>query len=428
MQNDPRTHGLWEKTAPAAPVTETLRDSVVADVVVIGGGYTGLSTALHLRGRGITVVVLEAVDVGYGGSGRNVGLVNAGMWVTPSVVTETLGPVFGERLLCVLGAAPQLVFELADKHGIACELERAGTLHCAVGRRGFSQLQQRAAQWIARGAPVRLLDASETARRIGSAEYAGGLLDLRAGTIQPLAYVRGLARAAIEAGSNVFTHSLVSSASRSARGWTACTAEGAVTANWIVVATDAYATGPWHSVRGEQVHLPYFNFATEPLSFRVRDSILPERQGAWDTRAVLSSFRMDAAGRLIFGSVGSLRGAGTSVHEVWAKRAVRKLFPQLGEVAFETGWYGHIGMTDDNLPRFHELAPNVIGFSGYNGRGIAPGTAFGRILADYISGHIRRGDLPLPVTRPRQRTLRRLFKEVLYETGSQLMHSIDARF
>jgi glycine/D-amino acid oxidase-like deaminating enzyme len=157
------------------------------------------------------------------------------------------------------------------------------------------------------------------------------------------------------------------------------TAAGSVSADWVVAATDAYTQGLWPEIRGEQVHLPYFNFATEPLSDTMKTSILPERQGVWDTKEVLSSFRFDSLGRLVFGSVGALRGTGTAIHRGWARRALRRPFPHLGDVRFEAEWYGNIGMTDDNLPRFNKFAQNAIGFSGYNGRGIAPGTTFGRL-------------------------------------------------
>ena len=102
----------------------------------------------------------------------------------------------------------------------------------------------------------------------------------------------------------------------------------------------------------------------------------------------------------MFGSVGALRGTGLAVHRAWAKRALRKVFPRLGDVEFEHQWYGMIGMTADNLPRFHRLADNVVTFCGYNGRGIGPGTVFGRVLADHILGRIAEKDLPLPVTAP----------------------------
>jgi glycine/D-amino acid oxidase-like deaminating enzyme len=426
MQNDPRSHGLWELTAGAAPETHPLMGETQADVIVLGGGYTGLSTALHLAEGGTDVALLEAVEIGFGGAGRNVGLVNAGTWAMPNELPRLLGPIYGERLLETLGNGPKLVFDLIERHGIECEVERAGTLHCAVGADGLAELQQRAAQWSSRGAPVRLLDEAETAAKVGTPAYSASLLDLRAGTIQPLAYARGLARAAIRAGARIFTQSPATAAERAGNAWTVRSRAGAVTAGWIVVATDAYTQGLWPIIRDEQVHLPYFNFATQPLSDNLRKSILPERQGAWDTKQILSSFRFDRSGRLIFGSVGALRGTGTHIHRNWARRALKGLFPHLAEIHFESEWYGKIGMTDDHLPKFHKLAPNVIGFSGYNGRGIAPGTTFGRVLAGHVSGQIDEQALPLPVTEPKRRSLRRI-REIFYEGGAQIAHLGGAR-
>lgn len=427
MLNDPRSHGLWEKTAPQPPVTIPLQGSVEADVVIVGGGYTGISSGLHLAEAGTRVVLLEAKEIGFGGAGRNVGLINAGMWVMPDDLPGVLGPVYGERLLDMLGNAPRLVMELIDKHSIACELERNGTLHCAVGADGLKEIQDRAEQWGKRGAPVTLLDAVETARRVGSDAYAGALLDMRAGTLQPLAYVRGLAHAAVNAGVALHTASPVVATERKGSKWVVKTEKGSVTADWIIVATDAYSTGPWEAVRNEQVHLPYFNLATTPLSDNLRKSILPQREGVWDTKEILSSFRMDQADRLVFGSVGALRNTGAAVHKGWAKRSLRKLFPQIGEVEFECEWYGKIGMTDNALPRFHKFAENVVGFSGYNGRGIAPGTVFGRTLAQHILGRISEAELPLPLTDPREPGFRAI-KEMWYEAGAQVAHFADARF
>ena len=423
----PKTHGLWAMTAPPAPFTESLSEARTADVAIVGGGYTGLSTALHLAKRGIQAVVIEAGDVGFGGAGRNVGLVNAGMWVMPDELPNVLGEVYGDRLLRLLGDAPAAVFDIVKTYDIDCELQTNGTLHCAVGEAGLEELKQREAQWQARGAPVRLLSTEETAQKVGSSAYAGALLDMRAGTIQPLAYVRGLAKAALMAGAQIHTGSPVLRVEKATAGWRLETARGSVTAPWVVMATDAYSHGPWEIIRREQVHLPYFNFATEPLSDDLRATILPDRQGAWDTKEVLSSFRMDARGRLVFGSVGALKGMGETIHRDWALRALHKIFPQIGNVRFEAEWYGQIGMTDDNLPRFHKFADNVIGISGYNGRGIAPGTVMGRTLAELIAGEKAEADLPLPVTAPHQAKMRAL-KEVFYEVGAQAVHLTDSRF
>jgi glycine/D-amino acid oxidase-like deaminating enzyme len=404
-----------------------LSQDVQADVAIVGAGYTGLSAALHLAEAGAKVIVLEAVDIGYGGSGRNVGLVNAGLWVMPDDIPKVLGDQYGPRVLEILGGAPSVVFDLIARHNIECEAVRTGTLHCAVGTDGLAELKERARQWQSRGAPVRLLDAAETAQKVGTGAYTASLLDERAGTIQPLAYVRGLAQAAMAAGALIHTASPVIAAEDEGTAWRLRTAEGSVTAPTVIVATNAYTSGVFPQVRAELVHLPYFNLATRPLSDNLRRSILPERQGAWDTKEILSSFRFDKEGRLIFGSVGALRGPGLPIHRNWGRRAMTKLFPQLRDVGFEAEWYGKIGMTVDNVPRFHRLGRNVVSFSGYNGRGIAPGTVFGRCLAELVAGKIGEDDLPLPVTQVAPAPLRAA-KEIYYEVGAQLAHVADARF
>src|ERR1700735_872745 len=399
MQNDPLSHGLWEITAPPAPPTSSLKDEVRAGVGIVGCGYTGLSTALHCAEAGAKVVALEAVEIGFGGAGRNVGLVNAGMWLAPDDVATRLGPDYGARLLKLLGDGPSEVEALVNKHGIACEFVHNGTLHCAIGQSGLAKIQERCAQWGARGAPVKVLSREETARRIGVDIYAGSLLDLRAGTIQPLAYARGLADAAIAAGAAIHTLSPVRSAERTGKLWTLTTDGGTVAADRVAVATDAYAEGaPWPQGKREQIRVPYFNFATRPLAPELAASILPGREGCWDTRLIMNAFRFDQAGRLLFGSIGALRLAGLNVHRAWAMRALKKTFPRLGEADSTARWVRMMGMTSNALPRFHRLAENVVTFCGYNGRGIGTGTVFGRLLADHVLGKLNGQEPPLPGT------------------------------
>ncbi|MFG1314336.1 NAD(P)/FAD-dependent oxidoreductase [Xanthobacter autotrophicus] len=431
MSIAPHSHGLWEVTAPPAPALAPLSGALRADVAVVGAGYAGLSAALRLAEAGARVAVVEAEEVGFGGAGRNVGLVNAGLWVMPDVIRVALGEARGEALIGFLGAAPQAVFELVARHGIACEAAPVGTLHCAVGAAGRAEIEARAAQWQARGAPVRLLGADEARTMVGGGDFSGVLLDLRAGTIQPLAYARGLARAALDAGAQIFASSPVVGAAETPAGWRLVTPGGSLEADHLIATTDAYGTGPFAPLRREQVHLPYFNFATAPLPQAVRDTILPGRQGAWDTQTILTSFRMDAAGRLVFGSVGALDRAGGAIHRAYARRALARLYPQLGqmapEVTFEAGWHGMIGMTADALPRFHRLGRSGIAVAGYNGRGIAPGTVFGALLADLVLGRVREADLPLPPSAVEPARWR-LVREALYAAGSGLAHLVTARF
>ncbi|ANO49845.1 NAD(P)/FAD-dependent oxidoreductase [Woeseia oceani] len=427
MQNDPRTHGLWEVSAPPVPPTEVLTDNITADVVIIGAGFTGLSAALHLAEDKQHAVVLEAGEIGFGGSGRNVGLVNAGMWIKPFDLCNTLGDTLGRRLIDQLSDAPAMVFELVEKYGMACEALNNGTLHCAVGQSGLREVTERARQWRSLGASVELLDAKSTREKVGTGTYSGALLDRRAGTIQPLAYARALARAAIAGGATVHTSSPVVSAEPAPGGWKIKTSRGSVTASRVIVATNTYSNGFSQALQTELVRLPYFNVATRRLSDSLLASILPERQGLWNTSAVLSSMRLDAEGRLIFGSVGALRGTGKQIHRNWARRALSKLFPQLSDVEFEHEWYGWIGMTPDSLPRFHRLEQNIISISGYNGRGIGAGTSFGRDLARLVTGRMTEAELSLPLSEVAN-TQFRVAKESFYEIGSQVAHMVGHRF
>lgn len=426
MNADGRSHGLWQASAPAPVVCERLQGQVQADVAVIGAGFTGLSAALNLAQAGARVVVLEGAQIGFGGSGRNVGLVNAGLWLEPETLLKTLGSYYGDRLLHLLSRAPAAVYELVAQHRIDCQALQNGTLHCAVGAGGLRNIRKRWQQWQALGAPVELLDHTQATAATGTTAYTGALLDRRAGTLQPLAYVRGLARAAITAGARIYEQSAVRRVEDGRTHWVLQTQDGEVLAPWVIVATNAYTSDIWPALPAELVRLPYFNVATQPLDTALRAQILPGRQGAWDTRSVLSSYRFDQAGRLVFGSVGALRGRGQAIHKAWAQRALQHLFPALKHVQFDYEWYGWIGMTSDAVPRLHQLGRQVLSFSGYNGRGIAPGTVFGRELAHLVLGRIKVEELPLPLS-PLKSAQCKPGKEAAYEYGAQLAHLVGAR-
>ncbi|MGF6174067.1 NAD(P)/FAD-dependent oxidoreductase [Ensifer sp. 4252] len=420
---------LWHATAPAAPDTRPLGRDLTTDVAIIGGGFTGLSAALHLAEKGIKATVIEAKMIGFGGSGRNVGLVNAGMWVKPDDLIATLGADAGNRLLGELGDGPAMVYSLVEKHGISCEAVRNGTLHMAVGAEGLKDISDREAQWKKRGAPVEVLSAERAGALSGAQGFSGALLDRRAGTIQPLAYARGLARAALAAGAEIYTDTPLIGAERKGETWVLRAGQNTVRAKQVILATNAYggmfAQAPWQQHTQELTILPYFQFATNPLSEKAASRILPERQGTWDTGLVMTSFRMDQQNRLIFGSIGRLDAMAEGTHRAFAARSVRKLFPYIGDFRFEYWWDGRIGMTTNNLPAMHTLAPNVFSVSGYNGRGIAPGTVFGKALANHVTGQT--SAIPLaetPVTPDTWRTV----KSAFYHAGAQAKHLVDRRF
>ncbi|MCW8843501.1 MAG: FAD-binding oxidoreductase, partial [Rhodobacteraceae bacterium] len=200
---------LWGYSSNEFRKYNALSGDVDVDLLVVGGGFTGCSAALSAAQKGARVALLEAQEIGHGGSGRNVGLVNAGLWLPPDSVEATMGQATGQALNHALAGAPDEVFDLIETHAIQCEATRNGTLHLAHAPRGLKDLEARHAQQCARQAPVALLDAPETARRTGTDAYYGALHDRRAGTVQPLAYVQGLARAAQDCGADIYARSPV---------------------------------------------------------------------------------------------------------------------------------------------------------------------------------------------------------------------------
>ncbi|WP_416915153.1 MAG: NAD(P)/FAD-dependent oxidoreductase [Roseicyclus sp.] len=390
---------LWDATSEEVrPDPADLPESV--DLAIVGGGYTGLSTALHAAQAGLSAHVIEANEIGHGGSGRNVGLVNAGVWMPPAQVRAALGPDYGPRFLRRFADGPAMVFDLIERHQIRCEATRAGTIHAAHAAAGLRDLEGRWREWDAMGEPVEMLDAAQTAEALGTDRYVGGLLDHRAGTVNPMGYVRGLARAARAAGAGLSTGVRVTGLHKQAGGgWRVETDQGAVRARAVVLGTNAYTDRLWPGLNATFTTIHYFQFATVPLGPEA-DHILPGRQGVWDTAPVMTSIRRDARGRLIIGSMGRVIGSRErGLSRRWAERTLKRLYPGLGPVEFEEAWHGQIAMTPDHLPRIHVLDEGLYTPIGYNGRGIITGTIFGQAMADLLTG-MDPADLPLPVTDP----------------------------
>lgn len=395
---------------------------LTADLLIIGGGFTGCSAALEAAKQGAKVVLIEARTIGFGGSGRNVGLVNAGLWLPPDAVCQRMGQAAGERLNATLAEAPDAVFSLIDEHGIQCEAVRNGTLHCAHSKGGLDDLITRYEQQLRRGAPVQLLDAAQTAQATGTDVYYGALQDMRAGTLQPLGYVKGLARAAAQAGTQIFENSSVIELGFSG-DWLARCKGGLVRAKSLILATNAYHTGFRGAESVRMTPVNFFQLATPPLPASLLNEILGQHQGCWDTGLVMTSFRKDKAGRFILGAMGLPDRMG--IHENWARRAMAQLFPGLKDQSFEFFWSGRIGMSVDYIAKIQHLGERGYSAFGFSGRGIGPGTVIGRSLARAVLN----GDetaLPIAPIDAYQDKLR-VAKGLWIEAGARAIHFIGAR-
>jgi len=416
---------LWRATAAEALRAPALEGEASADLVVIGGGFAGCSAALEAAAQGARVRLLEGGAFAHGGSGRNVGLVNAGLWLPPDEVCAALGAGPGARLNDALAAAPDLVFDLIARHAIRCEPVRAGTLHCAHSAAGLRDLARRHAQQIARGAPVTLLTGAQARARTGARGLHGALHDARAGTIQPHAYCLGLARAGAEAGAVLHEASPAVAIARDGAGWRVETPGGAVRAGALIVATNAYHMAAAGLAAPPSIPVHYFQLATAPLPPALRAAVLAGGEGCWDTAPVMTSWRTDAAGRLIIGAIGALDAVAGQVHAAWAARKMARLYPALAGLGFAHACHGRIAMTRDHIPKILAPGPNAFAAYGWSGRGIGPGTLFGAALARAaLGGDVR--DLPLAPTSAPSLRLGALRGRV-YDAGACAAHLIGAR-
>lgn len=416
---------LWDVSAEEPDLQAPMAGDAQVDVAIVGGGFTGLSTALYSAEKGLNAHVLEAKHIGYGGSGRNVGLVNAGVWHPPAAVRKKLGDTYGPRFVERFGAGPAQVFSLIEKHQIRCEVTRTGTIHAAHAPLGFEDLKARHSEWQRLGEPVDLLSPDEMVEKTGTKVFHGGLLDHRAGTINPMGYCRGLARAAKGAGATISTGVTVTGLRREGEVWVVEAPGGTVRAKYVVLGTNAYTDALWPDLKRVFTMIHYFQLATKPLTVDM-SHILPERQGIWDTGQIMFSIRRDAFDRLVIGSMGTIVGSvGRGLSHRWAKKQLARIYPELGPVEFEEAWHGQIAMTPDHLPRIYQLAPNLYTPIGYNGRGITTGTIFGECMAELITG-MDPSELPLPITElatvPSAPIMSRLYQTAF--TANQVLKSL----
>jgi len=414
---------LWSVTAPKIHSYDELCSDTQTSICIIGGGYTGLSAAIHLAEKGVKVTLLESQNIGSGGSGKSVGLVNAGTWARPDDLNLALGDVEGERLTEALGHAPNLVFDLISRYGIDAQATQNGNIHMAHNAKGEADVDIRYEQLKRRGVNVEVLTGSKCREYCGTMSINKALLDHRAGTVNPLAYVRGLAKVATDLGVTIYEHSAVEAIEKADGHWYTKTSQAHVKSERIIIATNAYTEGEWAEVSKTFYLVDYYQVASEPLSGEIADRILPYRTGAWDTRLALSSFRRDNDGRLLLGTVGGKQLKPKSFYQAWANTVQKSYYPDLPAFKWQYEWCGSFGFTQDHIFRVMEPDEGLLTATAYNGRGITTGTLMGKCFADYIlTGD--RSSIPLPFkTLEEAKVSFGGFKSGLTELGLTLYHA-----
>lgn len=375
----------YRASAPLLPPFAPLQDDIRCDVCIVGAGYTGLSTALHLAQQGVDVVLLDAHRVGWGASGRNGGQVGPGFNMDQTSLEKKMGRESAHKLWAASVEAVDLVRRLIDTYDLDCEWVdgvvfaewrqrnlKAGSDYVKKLRTdyGYSKLQT--------------LSASEISAMLGTHVYAGGILDQSAGHLHPLKYAIGLARVATEAGIRLFEGTQVLDVKENS-SVVVTTEQGRVSADNIVLACNGYI-GQLHSDIASRV-MPINNFivATEPL-----DAIAPEVVAAdvavADSKFVVNYFRLTRDKRLLFGG-GETYGLRfpKDIRALVAK-PLRKIYPQLASVSLDYAWGGTLAITTTRMPYIAQLGNNALSASGYSGHGIALATLTGKVIADSLCG------------------------------------------
>ncbi len=397
----PRT--AYAIDAAPAPASERLAGDIDAEVVVVGAGYSGLSTALHVAELGLSVVILESQEVGYGASGRNFGQVVPYLRHSGQHALSRLGAHWGERLIDSAANGAELVFSLIEKYALRCAARRGGLMFAAHNQRQIKMLEGRVGFWLNRGVNLRMLGERETSEHVGGGRFPASILEHRGGTINALSFARELARATLEKGGRLFTNSPVDSVVKRNGRWITKTNAGSVTSKWVVMCTGAYTDPKFLRLSRTFLPIRAYQFETEPLPTDFRRKVLPGVTALTDTRPMISGIRIYEDGRLHLSSDGAAFGSVDRPQNDFAIRRLKEIFPFIEDVRIRSQWAGLIDFVPDQFPKILALDEQFVAPIGFSGRGIALATMAGREIAKLIDGrspenlnfiYARSGEIP----------------------------------
>ena len=392
----------YAATATEVPHHPQLEGRERADICILGGGFCGLSAALHLAERGYDVALLEANRIGWGASGRNGGQMHSGQR-KPIDELEAIVGAEDARTLWQFGEdAKTLVRTLIEKHGIACDL-RPGLIDAAHKPRFVPEYRDYVELLCSRYGydKVRFLDRDEIRSKVGSEDYHGGLVDDGAGHLHPLNFVLGIGAAAARAGARIFERSKVVRVTEQPSGVRVQTAFGAIDATAMLYCGNGYLAGIEPSLEARVLPLNNYIAVTEPLGRERAASLIRDGECVADSRFVINYFRLTPDDRLLFGGGETYRERFPRDIGGFVRRPMLKIFPQLADVRIDYAWGGTLGITMKRLPVFRRIGRHGFAACGFSGQGVAIAPLAGQILAEAVDGTLSRFDvyarLPQPV-------------------------------
>ncbi|WP_336055850.1 NAD(P)/FAD-dependent oxidoreductase [Nitratireductor sp. CH_MIT9313-5] len=376
----------YESTVGERPEYGRLDGDARCDVVVIGGGFTGVSAAVHLAKAGVNVILIEAHRIGDGASGRNGGQMGTGQRAWPEELEEELGFTRAKALFDLAEEAKHHLLDFAETNGIEIDY-MPGQISVAHKKRYLKDYRAHAEIMATRfGYPhVSYIDGDEAASLLGSRRYHGGVRDTGTGHIHPMKLVVGSARIAAEAGARLCEKTPATRIVSEAGKVRVSTPNGTITADKCLMATNAYGKDLEPKTAAHLMPIGSFIAATEPLG---EDSdVLPGREAVDDSRFVVRYFRRTKDGRLLFGGREAYSQSTPAAIEELLRRQIAEVYPQLDGVKITHAWGGYVGITMPRKPFVREVMPNVISAGGYSGHGVMLSNFTGKLYAEAVSGN-----------------------------------------
>lgn len=386
------TSSFYAATANSQTNFPALTDDNSAEVVVVGGGFSGVNTALELAERGVDVALVEANRIGWGASGRNGGQVIGGIGHTPERFRRSIGDE-GIKAIYAMGIeARDVIRERVERYAIQCDL-KWGYCDVALKPRHMKAF----AEWqafekaIGNPHPYTLLDRDELKAYVNSERYLGGLHNTANGHLHPLNLCMGEAQALATLGAPVFEQSRVVAIERG-ETLVVRTEQGSIRAKTLVLAGNAYMGGLVPQL-GKQV-MPSASsvVATEPLPADLAAEILPGDVAVCDPRTALDYFRLSADRRLLFGGLSNYTGMEPSNLKGVMRDKMCQVFPQLQSVNIDFAWSGWIGIGINRMPQLGQVQDNVYYIQAFSGHGVAPTHMMAKVTAEKIMGRSKRHD------------------------------------
>jgi gamma-glutamylputrescine oxidase len=393
VNRSPHPESYYAATALGAVEHPSLTGELDCDVCVIGGGFTGLSAALHLAERGYDVVLLEARRIGWGASGRNGGQLGSGQRQSQSELERLVGAERARALWDLAEEAKATVKQRIRRHNIPCDL-KSGSLRVAFKPGDAASVAAQAEDLRARYdyPHIRAVPRDEVAAMLGTGIYHGGSLDSDAGHLHPLNYAFGLARAAQQAGARIFEDSPVTRLENGARP-SLKTSQGRVRAQYLVLACNGYLEGLEPRIAGKIMPINNYILATEPLGETRAREIIRDDVAVSDTKFVIDYYRLSADRRLLFGGGETYRRAFPADIKGFVRKYMLRVYPQLSETRIDYAWGGTLAITLNRLPSFGRLGPGLFYAQGFSGHGVALTSLAGKLIAEAVAGSAERFDV-----------------------------------